>query len=103
MKKNLFFKNKKLVKKKIGLVDRLVLNKAISKNFYFLTDRRFFLFFKNQVILNKKRSPCIANLRSQCFLTWRSGSVYSFFKLTRLTFRDNFAFGFIKGLRKSSW
>lgn len=69
MKKNLFFKNKKFVKKKIGLVDRLVLNKAISKNFYLLTDRRFSLFFKNQVVLNKKRSPCIVNLRSQCFLT----------------------------------
>lgn len=103
MKKNLFFKNKKLVKKKIGLLDILVLNKAILKNFYFLTDRKFCLFFNNQFILNKKGPLGVSNLRSQCFLTWRSGSVYSFFKLTRLTLRDNFSFGFVKGLRKSSW
>lgn len=102
MKKNLFYKNKKITNKKLNIFDRLVLSKSITKNFLLPNDQRLFLFFINQLVLNKKGPLFITNLRSQCFLTWRTGSVYSFFKLTRLTVRDNFSFGLVKGLRKSS-
>jgi len=40
---------------------------------------------------------------TQCNTTWRSKSVYSFFKLSRITLREFASFGLLKGLRKASW
>jgi ribosomal protein S14 len=41
--------------------------------------------------------------KSQCLLTWRSRSVYSFFWLSRIAVRELSSFGCIKGIKKSSW
>ena len=103
MKKNLFIKDKKIVNKKFFTFDNVVLLKSITKNFQVLSTYRLHLGFLAQLAANRKGLVSVSNIRSQCFLTWRTGSVYSFFKLTRLTFRENFSFGLIKGLRKSSW
>jgi len=52
------------------------------------------IFFSN-VSFNK--------FKSQCLLTWRSRSVYSFFWLSRIAVRELSSFGCIKGIKKSSW
>jgi ribosomal protein S14 len=41
--------------------------------------------------------------KSQCLLTWRSRSVYSFFWLSRITIRELSSFGYMRGIKKSSW
>jgi ribosomal protein S14 len=102
MKKNLFIKNKKIVNKKFFTFDGVVLLKSITRNFQVLPIYRLRLGFLAQLVASKKGLVSVSNIRSQCFLTWRTGSVCSFFKLTRLTFRENFSFGLVKGLRKSS-
>ncbi len=42
-------------------------------------------------------------LKNQCLVTWRTGSIYSFFRLTRLEIRERAHLGFLNGIRKSSW
>jgi ribosomal protein S14 len=42
-------------------------------------------------------------LKSQCLASWRTGSVFGFFRLTRLELRERAHLGFLRGLRKSSW
>jgi len=44
-----------------------------------------------------------SKFKSQCLLTWRSRSVYSFFWLSRIAVRELSSFGCIKGIKKSSW
>ena len=50
-----------------------------------------------------KTKATFTHIVSQCSLTWRTRSVYSFFKLSRMCIRELAAFSFLKGLRKSSW
>lgn len=51
----------------------------------------------------KKNFSSFSFITSQCVLTWRTRSVYSFFKLSRISIRELTAFGFLKGIQKSSW
>lgn len=44
-----------------------------------------------------------SKFKSQCLLTWRTHSVYSFFSLSRMAIRELSSFGFMKGIKKSSW
>lgn len=44
-----------------------------------------------------------SRFKSQCLLTWRSRSVYSFFWLSRIVIRELSSFGYMRGIRKSSW
>jgi ribosomal protein S14 len=48
-------------------------------------------------------STTFSKFKSQCLLTWRSRSVYSFFWLSRIAIRELSSFGCIKGIKKSSW
>jgi len=41
--------------------------------------------------------------KTQCLITWRTGSVFNFFKLTRLEIRERMHLGFLNGIKKSSW
>lgn len=102
MKKNLFLKNNSVTVRKAKLFERVFLVRAINSNFYFSRYERSRFGFLSQTSKNKMGFLGVTNSRSQCFLTWRTGSFYSFFRLTRLTLKENFSFGFIKGLRKSS-
>jgi ribosomal protein S14 len=45
----------------------------------------------------------ISRKKSFCFFTKRTRSVFSKFKLSRITFRELASFGKINGLKKSSW
>lgn len=104
MKKNLFIKNNLLVVQKLKNFENLILTKSFSQNFGLdLLDHRRRLLSFYLVSKAWKQQKLVSSITSQCFLTWRSGSTYSFFRLTRLTLREKFSFGEIKGLRKSSW
>jgi ribosomal protein S14 len=48
-------------------------------------------------------STSFNRFKSQCLLTWRSRSVYSFFWLSRIALRELSSFGCMKGIKKSSW
>jgi len=67
--------------------------------------RRCLLLYKSSILQPylKKNFSSFSFYTSQCVLTWRTRSVYSFFKLSRMSIRELTAFGFLKGIRKSSW
>jgi ribosomal protein S14 len=44
-----------------------------------------------------------SNYRSKCLLTGRSRSIYSAFRLSRMQLRSLASFGYLNGVRKSSW
>lgn len=74
----------------------------LFNNMFDVVKRMCILFFFSYYSI-RERLFCISHLKNQCLLSWRSGSVYNFFKLTRLEIRERSHFGFLKGVRKSSW
>jgi len=50
-----------------------------------------------------KKKVFITQIKTQCNLTWRSRSVYSFFTLSRITLRELAHCGLLKGVKKASW
>lgn len=42
-------------------------------------------------------------VKNRCVLTSRAKGIMSFFKLSRITFKEKASFGQISGIRKSSW
>lgn len=56
--------------------------------------------FRNPYIqkeINKNR------IKNRCTRTSRAKGVLSFFKLSRMTFKERASFGHIEGIRRSSW
>jgi ribosomal protein S14 len=104
MKKNLFYKNRANLKQQIRLSGFSFFNKIVLSDRSLASNVRVKLLF---VLLAQAhcsfRFLNSTHFRTQCLLTWRTGSFYSFFRLTRLTLRERFSFGLIKGVRKSSW
>jgi ribosomal protein S14 len=49
------------------------------------------------------RFSSLSRLRNRCILTGRARSVYGNFRLTRMQLRDRISFGFLQGVKKSSW
>lgn len=69
---------------------------------------RMHLRLKVLLYSNLRRNLCkkhffFTQVVTQCNTTWRSKSIYSFFKMSRITLREYASFGLIKGLRKASW
>jgi ribosomal protein S14 len=85
-KENILFFNEILINSKLPLGLRL----SIFLNPKF--DLK--VFFSNNSFVKFKR---------QCLITWRSRSVYSFFDLSRIVIREFVSFGFMQGIKKSSW
>lgn len=99
-------------------------NIKVLSNLIASKDKEAIVFFK-KLIENNRRLPLSLKLavlfnpnfglkiffsnvsfnkfKSQCLLTWRSRSVYSFFWLSRIAVRELSSFGCIKGIKKSSW
>jgi len=110
MKKNYNLKLKSDLKslrniESISFLKKVILNSSLNT----LTKHnqntlRCALLFSSQlgVRLLKNRATFV-HIVSQCSLTWRTRSIYSFFKLSRMCIRELAAFSFLKGLRKSSW
>lgn len=104
MKKNLFKKNIKLMSEHVRHADLFVLKRVLLCNRFLEKHTRMLSIYQILVKLQKRGRFMRASthFRTQCFLTWRTRSVYSFFRLTRMTIRERFSFGLLKGIRKSS-
>jgi small subunit ribosomal protein S14 len=42
-------------------------------------------------------------VKNRCTVTSRSKAILNFFKLSRMIFKTNASYGFLEGVRKSSW
>lgn len=42
-------------------------------------------------------------VKNRCILTSRPKGIMSYFKLSRLSFKNKASFGYLEGIRKSSW
>lgn len=59
---------------------------------------------KAQLQLNNLiKNSCQNRLKNRCVLTGRSKSVYKYFKLSRILFRELALKGALNGVRKASW
>ncbi len=50
-----------------------------------------------------KNMPFAVKPRNRCIVTTRAGSVFRFFKLSRITLKDFASRGVLTGVSKSSW
>ncbi len=91
-------------KKKRILVSQFELKKRLLKSILFQNhidkkDKQYIVF-----LLNKQpRSSSITRVRNRCMLTGRGTGVLSFFRLSRIKFRELASFGLLSGVKKSSW
>jgi len=61
------------------------------------------LLYSRQSNLLIKKKVFNTQITTQCSLTWRSRSIYSFFTLSRITLRELAHYGLLKGVKKASW
>lgn len=95
-----YTKNKKNA---VGVFLFKAIQRSCIFNLYFTEAKRLgLLFIWTHLHLRKIffKSLCF---KTQCLITWRTGSVFSFFKLTRLEIRERVHLGFLSGIQKSSW
>lgn len=52
---------------------------------------------------NHPRNSSLSRVRNRCILTGRGNGVLSFFRLSRIKFRELASFGLLSGVKKSSW
>jgi small subunit ribosomal protein S14 len=52
---------------------------------------------------NMSRYFAKGRIKNRCSLTSRAKANLSFFKLSRMIFKNKASFGFLEGIRKSSW
>lgn len=58
----------------------------------------------SQSYIYKRRGAILKSyIKNKCVLSGRNGSVYSFFKMTRMIFKNLAVKGYITGVRKHSW
>lgn len=50
-----------------------------------------------------RRDVSKIKMKNRCTLTSRSKGILSFFKLSRMTFKEKASFGHLAGIRRSSW
>ena len=82
----------------------------LKRKHYSETENSFFVsstLFETRVantskFLNYKQVFSRVSIRNRCVLTGRTKSVFSRFRLSRLTFRRLALFGFIPGVRKAA-
>jgi len=66
-----------------------------------LTVRQKFFLMSNAKL--RKNSKFLVRGRNRCLLTTRAGSVFRYFRLSRIMSKDLASNGFLTGVRKSSW
>lgn len=109
LKLNIYKKKRKLlyysVKKKNVVSNFLfrAIQRSCDFDDYFTEARRLGLLFIWTHHYLRKSFFRSLYFKSQCLVTWRTGSVFSFFKLTRLEIRERAHLGFLSGIQKSSW
>lgn len=60
-------------------------------------------FFLNSSLKLRKNSRLSMRGRNRCLLTTRAGSVYRYFRLSRISLKGLASYGYLTGVRKSSW
>lgn len=103
MKKNLNLQLKKTLKLLKNKEKRAFLKKIVFNDSFTSIDKRSALLYNSKILSTFENRFSRTRVISQCSLTWRTRSVYSFFYLSRISLRELASFGSIKGLRKSSW
>ena len=78
---------------------RIIL-KSITNNLYFKNTIRWKSQDKFNIITNNSSMTRIKNI---CVLTGRSGSIYRFFKLSRIQLKKLISEGYLPGVSKYSW
>jgi ribosomal protein S14 len=100
---------------KINLRNEKLNRRMVKKELTYLLQHLFFSFYQNALKQNFVQkyflnyhlkwltgSP-FTKVRTLCFLTGRSRSVYRSFHLSRLKIREYAGFGYFPGLSKASW
>lgn len=91
-------------KQKFLFLRTVFLNIPVSSSSSILSELRLSVLFQSDLSNRlKKNNSSFSCITSQCLLTWRTRSVYSFFNMSRISLREFASFGLIKGLKKSSW
>lgn len=75
--------------------------KMLSNDLYIPTENRHVISYS--YVYNRYESIRKSYARNRCVLSGRSRSVYSFFKMTRMVFKNLAVKGYLTGLRKNSW
>ncbi len=61
------------------------------------------LLTKNIQLANKFSITSKVKIKNKCIFTGRCKSIYSFFRLSRIAFKEEASFGRLEGVSKSSW
>ncbi len=83
-----FYEKKRLVLKILSK------NQIIKNSIRWKVQQKWFFFQKNS---------SITRIKNICILTGRSKSIYRFFKISRLQFRQKASMGLLPGFSKHSW
>lgn len=57
----------------------------------------------NNISFNFLKNSSQHRIKNRCILTSRPKGIMSYFKLSRLSFKNKASFGHLEGIRKSSW
>lgn len=93
-------KNVKIIKRVYKDELKRVLYKSIYYNTKLSPKVRQAAFFK---LVALKKQSSVSFLKARCIWTNNSRAVMHFFKLARFSFRMHAAYGYLPGIRKSSW
>lgn len=75
--------------------------RMLSNDLYLPTENRHVI--SHSYIYKRYESIRKSYVKNRCILSGRSRSVYSFFKMTRMIFKNLAVKGDVTGLRKNSW
>ena len=91
-----------LLSKQIKLIISYEFERFFFKSIFINTLLPFYIRLKayRQLILLDRRTS-LSFLRLRCTITNRSRSILTFFKQSRISFRNFYSYGFLNGLRKS--
>nr|YP_009118130.1 ribosomal protein S14 [Stachyamoeba lipophora]AJF22934.1 ribosomal protein S14 [Stachyamoeba lipophora] len=75
----------------------LIINKAFLNDMLVPVESRF------SVLKKKKKKLLSTKLKNRCVISGRTKSVYSYFKLTRMLFKNLATTSNLNGVKKYSW
>jgi len=88
---------------KINLISKYEFKRVFLKSIILNTALPFFIRYKaSRLISLFGRYTSLSYLRLGCTKTGRTRSVLTFFKLSRISFRNLYSYGYLNGLRKAS-
>ena len=80
------------------------INRLVFK--FLISNLKIKLTLKSLILIKNSRKyyfKAFVRIKNRCYITNRSKSIFNFFKLSRIVIKELGGFGFICGLRQSSW